>query len=79
MKVGFIGLGNAGGKLAGSLWTMIPDAPTEWWPDAHFRMATQLRLGALSLPPATTCCRTRKDGGDPCGRPLDVTHLLQCK
>ena len=45
---------SGGGKLAGSLWYILPEAPTEWWPDAQFRVSSQLRLLALTLPKGTT-------------------------
>ena len=40
---------SSGGRQAGALWNTLPETPTDWWPDGHFRIATQTRIGAIVL------------------------------
>lgn len=68
-----------GGKLGGCLWSLLPETTAEWWPDGHFRLASQLRLCSLQIAPGTTCCFVCSKDEEVCGKPLDLLHLLDCK
>ena len=70
---------SGGGKLAGSLWYILPEATTEWWPDAQFRIMAQLRLLSFSITKGATCCLASKNKEECCSERLDLPHLLDCK
>ena len=69
---------SAGGPGTGSVWTAPPDG--DLMPDAHWRVTTQTRLGALRLPGNLKCCLEAPNGKQ-CGAQIDTRghHAQLCK
>ena len=55
----------AGGQGAGAPWLQLPTRPAEFWPNTHWRIATQLRLSAAEAPRGAVCAipARSEDGG----------------
>ena len=72
-----------GGEKTGTTWTSLPGPSAgKELPDSHWRIITASRLGALSVRPGMHCALPRKkQGGAPCGRPLDkyMHHVWHCR
>lgn len=70
----------ASGRQVGATWTAPMQGSTQIFPNGHWRMATQMRLGTLRLPPNIHCAMP-KAGGKPCRAILDTRglHTLLCK
>ena len=72
----------AGGEGTGMTWTACPDSSSKVLPDAHWRVATNLRLGSLRAHPEARCnLRSKATHNRPCGRCLDqgLRHVWHCR
>ena len=70
---------SAGGPNTGTTWTATHNSPMDLMKNAHWRMATSLRLGLVPTTENATCSLCRNTDGEQCGTSLkEQPHHPHC-
>jgi hypothetical protein len=75
---------STGGRGVGGIWYESPSNTLKMFPNAHFQLTSQTRLGIARAPENATCClqAAKRDGttGEMCGKSLQgrLLHPFSC-